>query len=94
MRKVMAVQAPPEAAALLLRSLTRLMSEVMPTPDAFLNSSTFVSVRRLCSTAVLHKHRHNCCRPCKTRTTAEVNNIQCRLNGNAKQSLCRSHPSP
>lgn len=48
------MQAPPAAAALLLRSLTRLTSDVIPTPDAFLNSSTFVSVRRLCSTAVLH----------------------------------------
>lgn len=53
-RNAMAVQAPPAVAALLLRSLTRLTSDVMPTPDAFLNSSTFVSVLRLCKTAVLH----------------------------------------
>ena len=52
-RKLMAVQAPP-AARLPLRSFTRLTSEVMPMPAALANSSTFVSVRRLCSTACLH----------------------------------------
>jgi hypothetical protein len=53
-RKLMAVQAPPAVAALLLLPLSRLASDVIPTPDAFLNSSTFVSVRKLCNTAVLH----------------------------------------
>ncbi len=53
----MAVQAPPVARAP-ERSVTRLTSAAMPTPAALANSSTFVSVRRLCSTACLRGEGH------------------------------------
>jgi hypothetical protein len=80
------VQAPPAVAALLaLLSLTRVTSDAMPTPDALRNSSTFVSVRRLCNTAVLYAHAGTCHVGASEDTKASVT---------AAVAAQPAHPSP